>query len=185
METNDRELFLVNDVTPAVPVHPGGILGEELKARGISQKKFAEQTGLQATHLSALIHGARNFTPSVAAKIESGLEGISAGLWMRLQEQYNKDMRRRSVDTSKLVSGYTPLHYEVQPAFLAEPKPRMAALCRLSFRFRNQIKPCLRIWLNGWAGCAACSRCTKNNGPAENRRAVLPISIRRITSFRR
>ena len=122
METNDRELFLVNDVTPAVPVHPGGILGEELKARGISQKKFAEQTGLQATHLSALIHGARNFTPSVAAKIASGLEGISAGLWMRLQEQYNKDMRRRSVNTSKLVSGYTPLHYEVQPAFLAEPK---------------------------------------------------------------
>ena len=122
METNDRELFLVNDVTPAVPVHPGGILGEELKARGISQKKFAEQTGLQATHLSALIHGTRNFTPSVAAKIESGLEGISAGLWMRLQEQYNKDMRRRSVDTSKLVSGYTPLRYEVQPVFLSEPK---------------------------------------------------------------
>ena len=131
METNNRELFLVNDVTPAVPVHPGGILGEELKARGISQKKFAEQTGLQATHLSALIHGTRNFTPSVAAKIESGLEGISADLWMRLQEQYNKDMRRRSADTSKLVSGYNPRHYEFQPAFLAEPKASYAGTLQI------------------------------------------------------
>ena len=113
-------MYLVNDITPAYPEHPGGILGEELKARGISQKKFAEQIGLQATHLSALIHGTRNFTPAVAAKIESGLDGISADLWMKLQEQYNKDTRRRRADTSKLVSGYNSASYEVQPA-LSEP----------------------------------------------------------------
>ena len=120
METNTERMYLVNDITPAFPEHPGGILGEELKARGISQKKFAEQIGLQATHLSALIHGTRNFTPAVAAKIESGLDGISADLWMKLQEQYNKDTRRRRADTSKLVSGYNPASYEVQPA-LSEP----------------------------------------------------------------
>jgi addiction module HigA family antidote len=120
METNTERMYLVNDITPAFPEHPGGILGEELKARGISQKKFAEQIGLQATHLSALIHGTRNFTPAVAAKIESGLDGISANLWMKLQEQYNKDTRRRRADTSKLVSGYNSASYEVQPA-LSEP----------------------------------------------------------------
>ncbi len=120
METNTEKMYLVNDITPAYPEHPGGILGEELKARGISQKKFAEQIGLQATHLSALIHGTRNFTPAVAAKIESGLDGISANLWMKLQEQYNKDTRRRRADTSKLVSGYNSASYEVQPA-LSEP----------------------------------------------------------------
>lgn len=120
METNTERMYLVNDITPAYPEHPGGILGEELKARGISQKKFAEQIGLQATHLSALIHGTRNFTPAVAAKIESGLDGISANLWMKLQEQYNKDTRRRRADTSKLVSGYNSASYEVQPA-LSEP----------------------------------------------------------------
>ena len=120
METNTERMYLVNDITPAYPEHPGGILGEELKARGISQKKFAEQIGLQATHLSALIHGTRNFTPAVAAKIESGLDGISADLWMKLQEQYNKDTRRRRADTSKLVSGYNSASYEVQPA-LSEP----------------------------------------------------------------
>ena len=120
METNTERMYLVNDITPAFPEHPGGILGEELKARGISQKKLAEQIGLQATHLSALIHGTRNFTPAVAAKIESGLDGISANLWMKLQEQYNKDTRRRRADTSKLVSGYNSASYEVQPA-LSEP----------------------------------------------------------------
>ena len=120
METNTERMYLVNDIAPAFPEHPGGILGEELKARGISQKKFAEQIGLQATHLSALIHGTRNFTPAVAAKIESGLDGISANLWMKLQEQYNKDTRRRRADTSKLVSGYNSASYEVQPA-LSEP----------------------------------------------------------------
>ncbi|MBO4571933.1 MAG: HigA family addiction module antidote protein [Bacteroidales bacterium] len=109
-------MYLANDITPACPEHPGGILGEELKARGISQKKFAEQIGMQATHLSALIHGTRNFTPAVAAKIESGLEGISAAIWMKMQEQYNKDTRRRRVDTSKLVSGYSPSTHKVQPA---------------------------------------------------------------------
>lgn len=121
METNTNELYLVNDVTPAYPVHPGGILGEELKARGISQKVFAETVGLQATHLSALIHGTRNFTPSVAGKIASGLEGISADFWMKLQKQYNADVRRKRVDTSLLVSGYRPARAEVQTAF-AEPK---------------------------------------------------------------
>ena len=121
METNAERMYLVNDITPTFPEHPGGILGEELKARGISQKKFAEMIGLQATHLSALIHGTRNFTPAVAAKIESGLDGISANFWMKLQEQYNKDTRRRRADPSKLVSGYRPTSYEVQPA-LSEPQ---------------------------------------------------------------
>ena len=99
METNTERMYLVNDITPAFPEHPGGILGEELKARGISQKKFAEQIGLQATHLSALIHGTRNFTPAVAAKIESGLDGISADLWMKLQEQYpNNPLYKKRVE---------------------------------------------------------------------------------------
>lgn len=126
METNTDKLFRANDATPAYPVHPGGILGEELKARGISQKKFAETIGLQATHLSALIHGTRNFTPAVAAKIESGLDGIPAALWMRLQESYNIDVQRKRVNPSRLVSGYNPAQHEVHPACLAEPQASYA-----------------------------------------------------------
>lgn len=122
METNTDKRFRANDVTPAYPVHPGGILGEELKARGISQKQFAETVGLQATHLSALIHGTRNFTPSVAAKIESGLEGIPAALWMKLQEGYNLDVQRKRINPSRLVTGYNPAPFNSQPAHLSEPQ---------------------------------------------------------------
>lgn len=122
METNTEKLYRVKDAPPAYPVHPGGILGEELKARGISQKQFAKTVGLQATHLSALIHGTRNFTPTVAAKIESGLEGIPAALWMKLQERYNLDVQRKRINPSRLVTGYDPAQFDVQPARLAEPQ---------------------------------------------------------------
>ena len=121
MGTNIKKKYLANHVTPAYPVHPGGILGEELKARGISQKKFAESVGLQATHLSALIHGTRNFTANVAEKIASGLEGITADIWMKLQERYNIDVQRKRIDTSRLVAGYSA-GYDVQPAYIAEPQ---------------------------------------------------------------
>lgn len=118
MEINKDTMTAINDTAPFVPVHPGSILGEELKARGISQKVFAEKIGIQATHLSALIHGARNITPAVASKIESGLEGIPAEMWMRLQNSYNIDIQRKKVKPSLLVSGYTPR--EAPAASLAE-----------------------------------------------------------------
>ena len=107
MGTNVEKFYtLTEDISPAVPVHPGEILGEELKARGISQKVFAEKAGMQATHLSAIIHGVRNITPAVSQKLESALEGISADSWIRLQEHYNRDSKRRKIKLSHLVSGY-------------------------------------------------------------------------------
>ena len=107
METNDEKFFSVEGLSPVHSVHPGEILGEELKDRGISQKLFASRIGMQPSHLSALIHGTRNFTSSVASKIESGLPGISADYWMRMQGSYNAEIRRRKVNPSMLVSGYT------------------------------------------------------------------------------
>ena len=105
METKNEKMVALNGASPAMLVHPGSILGEELKARNIIQKDFAETTGLQATHLSALIHGVRNFTPEIATKIESGLPEIPAAFWMKLQAQYNLD-KARKIPTSHYVDGY-------------------------------------------------------------------------------
>ena len=122
METKNENMFSLKNITPMYLVHPGAILGEELKARGISQKNFAETVGLQATHLSALIHGVRSFTPAVAEKIASGLEGISAEFWTKMQERYNINVQRKKVSASGAVSGYQPrIGYGVQPA-LAQPR---------------------------------------------------------------
>lgn len=114
-------MTIINNVTPFSPVHPGSILGEELKARGISQKEFAGKIGVQETHLSALIHGSRNITPAVAAKLECGLGDIPAEMWLRLQNQYNVDVQRKRVKTSLLVSGYSM--HETPATALAEPEP--------------------------------------------------------------
>lgn len=121
METGNKKLYYAKDLTPAIPVHPGDILGEELDARGIRRKDFAQAIGIQASHLSAIIHGTRSITPVVAAKIESGLPGISADFWVQLQEQYNVDMRKKSAETRSLVAGYKPLRTEPALA-LAEPE---------------------------------------------------------------
>ena len=120
MGTNSKKKYLANDIIPVFPVHPGSILGEELKARGVSQKKFADSVGMQATHLSALIHGTRSFTAAVAEKIASGLDGIPAEFWLKCQERYNVDLQRKRINTSRLVSGYNPAEAGIQPAYLAQ-----------------------------------------------------------------
>ncbi|MBR5106469.1 MAG: helix-turn-helix domain-containing protein [Bacteroidales bacterium] len=106
METRNETWHRVNDVPSASPVHPGDILGRELKERGISQKAFAGLIGMQPSHLSALIHGMRSFTPAVAEKIASGLSGIPADFWTRMQSIYNRDNRSKKENTSHLVTGY-------------------------------------------------------------------------------
>lgn len=152
METNTERMFLINDVSSAFPVHPGEILGEELKARGISQKMFAETVGLQATHLSALIHGARNITPAVAAKIAEGLNNIPADFWIRLQERYNLDIQRQKVNPSKLVSGYGHSTPTVQPAYLAEPDTINEGMARVILTIPVSDKDLLKTLASrlGW-----------------------------------
>lgn len=122
METNKEGFYPINGLTPFKSVHPGEILGEELKARGISQKVFAEKIGIQATHLSALIHGTRSITSAVASKLESGLEGISADTWLRLQQEYTVNVQRSKVNTSRLVSGYGFNRAPEPIPVLAEPE---------------------------------------------------------------
>ena len=121
METNvETKILPLNDTPSLIPVHPGEILGEELKERGISQKRFAESIGMQPSHLSALIHGIRSFTQAVAEKVASGLPGISASFWTKMQEQYNADLQRRKYRTSRSVTGYASLP-EMPAAVLADP----------------------------------------------------------------
>ena len=82
-----------NNNKPAfVAVHPGSTLLAELEERGISQKEFAKQIGMQATHLNELIHGKRNITMQVADKLQEAL-GISSQIWVNMQTQYNYDVK--------------------------------------------------------------------------------------------
>jgi addiction module HigA family antidote len=76
--------------------HPGELLGEELEARGLSQKEFAGAVGLRASHLNELIKGKRNISAVLALKIEKELS-IDADIWMRLQVQFDLDSARKQL----------------------------------------------------------------------------------------
>ena len=109
METKDSNPSLTSKIPP------GELLGKELKARKIRQKDFARQVGMQASHLSALIHGARNVTPLIAQRIEHVL-GIPARFWLSLQADYEL----RNARPSDVVEGYdcpeTPVYALAEPA---------------------------------------------------------------------
>ncbi len=77
-------------------LHPGELLGEELEAREISQKEFAEVVGLRPSHLNELIKGKRNVSALLALKMEKSL-GIDADIWMRLQVQFDLDIAKKQL----------------------------------------------------------------------------------------
>lgn len=86
METKNKR------IVPFMAVHPGGIIADELEARGIKQKDFAKQIGVAQSNLSAVIHGRRDINKDLAEKLEQIL-GIDADLWLRLQAGYYEDLR--------------------------------------------------------------------------------------------
>lgn len=86
METRNERLV------PARAVHPGEILREELKERGIKQKDFAKEIGVQQTHLSEFINGKRNLNEELAIRLEKAV-GIPYKHWMSLQNEYVYDCK--------------------------------------------------------------------------------------------
>ena len=120
METRNEKYLGVKELTPAYPVHPGGLIAEEIRERGIRQKDFAQRIGMQASQLSAIIHGVRSITPAVATKLEMGFGNIPAKFWLGLQEKYNVDLHKTRLAPSSLVAGYTQ-RADVSVVALADP----------------------------------------------------------------
>ena len=81
--------------TPFRAVHPAEIIKDEIKARSMTQKELAERMGMQAPNVTRLLKG-ENITASIAQKLEDAL-GIPADFWMRLQTQYDRDVKNIAV----------------------------------------------------------------------------------------
>ncbi len=80
--------MIANNMTPAVPTHPGAILKDELEFRGISQRKLAEEMGIRYTVLNEILNGHRPLTKKTALLFEAVL-GIDSEPLLRLQTKYN------------------------------------------------------------------------------------------------
>lgn len=85
METNEVKAYV-----PFRPVHPFDILKEELDARGISQKEFAEMIDMKASNFSRMLKAKGELSSETAFKLEKAL-GIPYSFWMGFQEKYLRD----------------------------------------------------------------------------------------------
>ena len=92
----------MNDLIPYLPTHPGEALKEELEARNISQRKFAEMIGMPYTALNEIANGKRSVTAETALKIEAALD-IEAIFWLNMQTRYNMQTARRDSGLSAVL----------------------------------------------------------------------------------
>ncbi len=86
--------MLANNLTPYEPIHPGEVLKEEMEYRVISQRKMATQMGVSYSVLNEILNGKRPVTTEYALLFEAVL-GIEAGIFIRMQADYNLQMARK------------------------------------------------------------------------------------------
>ncbi|MDR1259659.1 MAG: HigA family addiction module antidote protein [Tannerellaceae bacterium] len=87
--------MIANNLEPSEPIHPGELLKEELDSRGISQKKLAERMGMSYTVLNEVLNCKRAVTAEYALLFEAAL-GIEAGMWIRIQADYNMQKAKQN-----------------------------------------------------------------------------------------
>ena len=88
------------ELIPFEATHPGELIKDELKARGMTQKQLADETGIKPSVLSETINGKRSISLNVAAALEKVLD-IPADMWMNMQTQYDLDSANIAVRDNK------------------------------------------------------------------------------------
>lgn len=78
----------MDTIMPFIPIHPGEVLKDELQARHITQKKFADIIGVPYTMLNEILNGKRPISANFALLLEAALD-IKAYIWVNLQAEYS------------------------------------------------------------------------------------------------
>ncbi len=86
--TSSVKRMVANDVTPAIPTHPGEVLKDEIEYRGISQRQLAEETGMAYSALNEILNARRPLTEKTALLFEAAL-GVNAEPLLKMQMRYN------------------------------------------------------------------------------------------------
>ena len=69
------------------PVHPGEILGEELRELGLSANALAKALGVPTNRITAILKGQRGITADTALRL-SRYFGTTPQLWQNLQNAF-------------------------------------------------------------------------------------------------
>jgi len=76
------------------PIHPGEILGDELKETGLSAKRLADLIQVPPNRLYQILAEKRSMTADTALRL-SRYFGTSADFWMNLQTAYELELARQ------------------------------------------------------------------------------------------
>ena len=76
------------DAYPDVAIPPGEYLGEEIEARGISQKELARLMGGPVNAINEIINGKKAITAETALQLEAVVPEIPARFWLSLETDY-------------------------------------------------------------------------------------------------
>ncbi len=83
-----KKIYSPEELIPFQPIHPGEMLKDELEARSMSQRKFADIIGCSYSVLNEILNGKRPINTECALKVEAAT-GIKAHIWLELQADYN------------------------------------------------------------------------------------------------
>jgi HTH-type transcriptional regulator/antitoxin HigA len=117
-----------NTHIPFEATHPGNVILDEIKARGLNQKQLAVELDIQATLLNEIIKGKRALTADLAILFERIFE-IPADYWMRLQSQFEIDLARikekninrlANLESWNLIKEYIPTSYFKKHGYLGD-----------------------------------------------------------------
>lgn len=74
-------------IIPDIAIHPGELLGEELEARGMTQRELALAMGRPPQLISEIVRGRRGISARTALGLEAAL-GTAAHIWVGLDADY-------------------------------------------------------------------------------------------------
>jgi addiction module HigA family antidote len=81
-------------ITSSLVIHPGEMIRDEIDARGITVAQLAEKMDVPQQKLDAMLDGKCPVSADYAMMLEAAL-GIDAGIWLRLQIDYDMQVRKK------------------------------------------------------------------------------------------
>lgn len=92
------------------PVHPGEILGEELKTLGLSANALSRRLDVPVNRITAILQGRRSVTANTALRL-ARFFGTSPQVWMNLQKTY--ELRREEIEAGReIAKRVTPAQFD-------------------------------------------------------------------------
>jgi addiction module HigA family antidote len=83
-------------------IHPGEVLLEEfMEPFGLSQNALARAVCVPPRRINEIVHGKRSITADTAVRLGQYF-GTSAKFWLGLQEDYDLEEARKTIDLSRI-----------------------------------------------------------------------------------